>query len=155
MIDVPWGWHWFSILLYFIDDAIRKSLSFLVYSIGGDSAWSEWLAANWGIQPYCHIPQPSWLNSAVDSSNSHGFWWIESDWFTLFFEATPHYNLVGGLEHFLFYIYWEELSILTYIFRRGGNHQPVMTCGTCGLARTSFWKKNGTCCRRVKPLQSA
>ena len=34
--------------------------------------------------------------------------------------------LVGGLEHFLFPIYWEQSSQLTNIFQRGSNHQPVM-----------------------------
>ena len=44
-------------------------------------------------------------------------------------------NLVGGLEHFLFFhIYWESSSQLTNIFQRGSNNQPAMVLAkTFGL----------------------
>jgi hypothetical protein len=42
-------------------------------------------------------------------------------------KRTIHIMLVGGLEHELFSIYWEESSQLTNIFQRGWNHQPVYT----------------------------
>ena len=65
----------------------------------------------------------------LKTNPSMGFW-LDNLWLIVISDGcvTNNSNLVGGLEHFLFFhfIYGIILSIDFHIFQDGENHQPVM-----------------------------
>ena len=75
-------------------------------------------------------PWVYWIIDGIDM----GFWshqrihgWSMFWWWTHW----THMKLVGGLEHFLFSIYWEYNPKWLIFFQRGWNHQPGKLCFFC------------------------
>ena len=65
------------------------------------------------------MDRPWFFNASLATKN------MDSQGKLVSVQFESHDLLVGGLEHFLFSIYWESSSQLTNIFQRGSNHQPV------------------------------